>query len=298
MVCDNVMRHMNFQEEHAFSTLRLAGSRIKRYSKSGSIVYTTAIHARGGHTGTMKRVALLCEEFSGTVLVMDKNIPVSACREANVHTNRKVIVVKSIADIVNNLPPAIHLDGAQKVLLRQTLFERRRRLTFESSNDTPQARRQAYADRMVDNYQQGTLMMDPPPQELWETQGVFMHQPTFIMFPTGNPQNTEDEEFTRAQDLSMEHHRVEQIRRHAQPRQLPAEWPSILKQAQLAQSGDCVCLTCADMAATVCFVPCGHQVMCDDCVRKMWAMPGVDRKCPMCSQTPLSIVRPVTTERK
>lgn len=131
MVCDNVMRHTNFQEEHAFSTLRLAGSRIKRYSKSGSIVYTTVIHARGGHTGTMKRVALLCEEFSGTVLVMDKNIPVSACREANVHTNRKVIVVKSIADIVNNLPPAIHLDGAQKVLLRQTLFERRRRLTLD-----------------------------------------------------------------------------------------------------------------------------------------------------------------------
>lgn len=111
----------------------------------------------------------------------------------------------------------------------------------------------------------------------------------------------DQDQLALAQTLSLESYESSSNDQPKKKRSLPADWPCVLKPAVLLSSSsvshEAVCLTCTEKVATVCFVPCGHQVLCDDCVRTMWEMQGVARKCPVCTQEPESIVRPVTSER-
>lgn len=79
-------------------------------------------------------------------------------------------------------------------------------------------------------------------------------------------------------------------------RRMCPKWQDVLKESTLAQTGEAMCITCCDKAASVCFVPCGHQIMCDDCVKTMWEASDIEKKCPVCTRVPRSIVRPVTSQ--
>lgn len=84
--------------------------------------------------------------------------------------------------------------------------------------------------------------------------------------------------------------------RPTQRRRMCPKWQDVLKEATAAQMGEAMCITCCEKAASVCFVPCGHQIMCDNCVKIMWEAADIDKKCPVCACVPNSIVRPVTSQ--
>lgn len=313
--------HMNFKKEETFS-LTLSNTSISKWVKFGVAVFSCCVRVPGGNVGILKKIRDLSNVFVGPILVFDNGMSPAHCQSAGVNRIDRVIIVRDTSDIINNLPQSHPLSGDQRVLLRQTLFERRRRLFPEAGPPPQQQAEQAYADLFVEAFIERRFIEAPPPEMWANPSGVFMQM---VMFPHalehGQHQDDTNDDFARAQTASMEEYERERERRASnlenprptrrqrtrqpnatrQPkptRKLPQEWPSILKEARPAEDGDCVCLTCVDMAATICFVPCGHQALCDNCVKKMWEMPGVQRKCPLCNAVPDSIVRPVTTERK
>jgi hypothetical protein len=74
-------------------------------------------------------------------------------------------------------------------------------------------------------------------------------------------------------------------------------WESVLKdKSEPKQVGQPLCIVCLESRASICLVECGHQVMCDECVRIIWSRADVAHSCPVC-QAPCSIItRPITSE--
>lgn len=65
----------------------------------------------------------------------------------------------------------------------------------------------------------------------------------------------------------------------------------ILKAPEPVSDGEQGCVVCYVNRASVCFVDCGHQVLCDVCVKKLWT--SVKRECPVCRNPSFYIVRPL-----
>jgi len=55
------------------------------------------------------------------------------------------------------------------------------------------------------------------------------------------------------------------------------------------RAGDPECITCNAHRASVCFMPCNHQIMCDECVRKL----GAACCCPVCRAPVGGVARPI-----
>jgi hypothetical protein len=52
------------------------------------------------------------------------------------------------------------------------------------------------------------------------------------------------------------------------------------------------CLICLDEHKEVVFVPCGHYCLCQNCIAKLTAIHGAQRKCPVCRTVIQSTVKP------
>lgn len=77
---------------------------------------------------------------------------------------------------------------------------------------------------------------------------------------------------------------------------LPPDVSFILKPAEPLSSTATACSICMEHRASICFVPCGHQCICDDCVPALWdAAERRDEnwKCPICRTELEGIVRPI-----
>ena len=77
---------------------------------------------------------------------------------------------------------------------------------------------------------------------------------------------------------------------------LPADISSVLKPAEPSLSKATTCSICMEYRASICFVPCGHQCICDNCVPPLWdAAERRDEnwKCPVCRAEAEEIVRPI-----
>lgn len=141
------------------------------------------------------------------------------------------------------------------------------RQVFQTFAPLAQERQQQeeYANDAFEALQQGRVL----------PMHVHFHNPTVFMTPHGSMTVVEEEE---------------------EEQSTPKSWQDILKpQGEPTEPGDAVCITCAKMKATVCFVPCGHQVMCDTCVRHMWSLRNVNKVCPICRQAVLQITRPIVS---
>lgn len=78
-------------------------------------------------------------------------------------------------------------------------------------------------------------------------------------------------------------------------RPLPSNWNTVLKDPELPESkDDPVCMTCCEYQPTICFVPCNHQLLCDQCVKRMWEDPTIKDECPLCPGDEVTtITRPI-----
>lgn len=74
-------------------------------------------------------------------------------------------------------------------------------------------------------------------------------------------------------------------------------WESVLKEkSEPKQVGQPLCIVCLESRASICLVECGHQVMCDECVRIIWSRADVAHSCPVCQARCSIITRPITSE--
>lgn len=76
----------------------------------------------------------------------------------------------------------------------------------------------------------------------------------------------------------------------------PPGWEAILKaQSDAIVAGQPECVVCCDKRASICFVECGHQVACDECVRTLWTRTDLRHECPCCRMECKTIVRPIVS---
>lgn len=107
--------------------------------------------------------------------------------------------------------------------------------------------------------------------------------------------------FASVLDLRLKPIQCEQLRQMLLPmraQRLPPPPPPsreyVFKQAEPVQTGEPQCITCTENRASICFAECGHQVMCDVCVKRMWDMDN--HTCPVCRTKCVHLVRPCLAE--
>jgi len=77
---------------------------------------------------------------------------------------------------------------------------------------------------------------------------------------------------------------------------LPAEYVAVLRGAERAPAnGTQTCAVCMNKRASICFIPCGHQHLCDNCVKQWWRKAPLDDdwRCPTCRAEIENMVRPI-----
>jgi len=117
-----------------------------------------------------------------------------------------------------------------------------------------------------------------------------------VIFSPQSPWNDEE----RILNLVLEHsQREEERQREALSKAritLQAGWNDVLKESEPVQEGQPVCVVCLSSRASICLVDCGHQVMCDECVKIMWTRADVNHACPVCKKECTIIARPILSE--
>lgn len=152
----------------------------------------------------------------------------------------------------------------------------------------PGVRSQAYADAFFEAMREGRHL-EPPPADLFSSVMVTDFR-VYSDFGQGIANEAYDAAaFERAQTESMAAPAPAPPRREP----IPTDWERVLKQAVVARPHDPCCIVCTDNRATICFVECGHQIMCDDCVRTMCQTAGVRRECPSCRAPMGHLIRPM-----
>ena len=77
---------------------------------------------------------------------------------------------------------------------------------------------------------------------------------------------------------------------------LSDDWARVIKKSEPVLPGQPVCLVCLASRASICFVECGHQVACDECVQIMRTSTKLGQNCISCRTEVHHIVRPITSE--
>lgn len=119
----------------------------------------------------------------------------------------------------------------------------------------------------------------------------------FSIPPQDHEQEEDDDDgaggLEAAMRASMAHYEQMREQRAKERVPVPKTWEQTLAaQSEPAEPNQPVCVVCLDKKATVCFVDCGHQVTCDDCVREMWSRVDVAHECPVCKADVTRILRP------
>lgn len=309
IVQTETLQNLYFNRDERFQ-LNLYGCTIEKHTDSaGAVFFTTVAWNTGGTMGILKKIKKVVDPiFTGRILVFDHHVRDDQIRTTDFQTTGRVLVVRTVNDIVDFL--GVSLEPEQRVCLKKTLFERRqtaRERARAREHSTRDEQRQAFADQFTESFLNGTYL-DPPARNhpAWDVSSSTI---VFLTPITSFSHDQEETDFAAAQTASMESyqrerddhdgydHNTRPLQRPRRVRPLPTDWPSILKEPEVAQVGQRMCIVCYEHCPTICFQPCHHQVMCDGCVRKMWEMPIVgDRKCPVCQDVPEGITRPVLSE--
>jgi hypothetical protein len=99
--------------------------------------------------------------------------------------------------------------------------------------------------------------------------------------------DNDDTEFQEAVRLSLQAYEA-YVPPAPEARTLAPDWAAVLHERSDPLIGggggedEIACVVCMDSRASICFVDCAHQVVCDECVRIMWTRSDLARQCPVC----------------
>lgn len=274
--------------------LEISQTRIYKCTIANNTCYECIIAVPGGRRGLLTEIAMLSERFKGPILLFDKDVTAQHVTQNGVDNVHNLYVINAIGMIAPLLNITIRAEQAES--LRRLLLEDYRPMRLPTPR-APGTDEQAYADRFVEAMQQGRHIEGPP-------EGLFgihmiLQNPTVLMTPhhmtvIEDDDGEEDANFIAAQEASLNQEREPPPRR---PRRLNPAWEQVLKEPEVAQQGDPVCVICHTNRASILFVNCSHQCMCDLCVRQMFELHGVTRACPMCREPCDVLNRPFLTEK-
>jgi len=115
-----------------------------------------------------------------------------------------------------------------------------------------------------------------------------------IFHPLMQEQPLDDDRFLR---MAIRMSQEEEARRREAlenaKQKLQDGWEEVLKKSTPKKKGRPVCIVCLVSEATICLVECGHQVMCDECVREIWTRSSLKKACPVCQTECTMITRPI-----
>ncbi len=74
---------------------------------------------------------------------------------------------------------------------------------------------------------------------------------------------------------------------------LKREWEIKLKQDEVAKVGDALCCVCLTSRASIAYVECGHQIICDGCFKACFTRTSLKHECQVCKTPVVSIIRPM-----
>jgi hypothetical protein len=284
--------------------VHINGVPVKKWVLNDRVFYSSVIIVPGAKRGALIKVKQMSQTFWGPVLFFDNFVTDNIIRNAGVSGMERLIFVNAVDSIARGLNIVCTLEQIR--LLREELFapahaqrtgRRRGRLERDEEDS------QAFADRFVENMLQRRRI--EPPTHLRDDNLVFQNANVFVtseatyIVQNDEAAYDEDEAFARAQTLSLmggggggerdEHEENNQL--------LNQDWKKVLKEHSdpIENDQDPVCVTCSGNKATICFVPCGHLVMCDTCVTQMWSLPQVRKLCPVCNGLPVHICRPISS---
>jgi len=288
---------LGFTEQEPLAPIIVADTNVRKWKLGQQNFYSCVIAKPGGKRGALRHVKKMGETFRGCVLFFDNFVTENIIRNAGVTHMRNLIFVNNVDNIQSSLN--ILLQGEQSYLLHQKLFSpdaRGGRRRFRPLEEDESTREQlSFADRFVEGMMEGRHI-ESPNRLMYE--GVFLQNPSVFVTPdvTYVVQNEDDDEaFARAQTLSL--NQQQPHRRHRRrPRAAgqPA-WKRVLKQKSdpIETPHDPVCVVCLSSKASICFVACGHIVMCDECVPPMFRVSDGKLICPTCRCETTSIIRPI-----
>lgn len=290
----NVQRLLNAITLDSQSSIKVSESTIYSWRiGANTTCYDCIIRVPGGKAGFITEVSILSETFKGPILLFDRTI-----KQSDISDNMYIVDNIEILEVMLN----IHISPQNKEALRKLLLEDYKPIKFPTR--VPQGQEEmAYADRFIEAMREGRHI-EPPDAHMF-TRRMVLHNPTVLMTPTdvtiieGSNEDDDDIDFLRAQDESLHHHDGGGGggERTQKTRKLNPEWNAVLKTSEIAVTGDPICVACHEMRASILFIQCSHQVMCDNCVRKMFELPGVERTCPVCREPCDQLNRPYLAER-
>jgi hypothetical protein len=200
--------------------------------------------------------------------------------------------VRDISGMLNTTLSPVECDALQK------LFDAYVPSSFENPETLGEAETE-FANQFFANVAAGRRTRAPDPDMF---QGAVFFMPNSgritIVHNSSSSSDEDDANLQAALDASMNHPQpyISDTPPREKKRRVPPTWLSVLKTPEPIVAGAPSCIACHSHRASICFVDCGHQVMCDACVRQMCEMPGVSKACPVCRCESECILRPVVSE--
>ncbi len=250
-----------------------------------AVCYETTPRVPGGNDGYISCITQMSVIFTGKFIIFDKSV----------HTdNPRFHVLRNVQQLNVLFPQVAPLTADQVMGLQRLFIDDRRAHRRANRRDRNQEAEIAYADRFVEAMRERRLL--PPPDA-----DLFLPDTIQFMRVIQDEEEEEDADLLRAQEESLRTFDREREARGEDPdpstrpqrkRRIDEAWEAKLRDAEPIVEGAPVCIACKDHKATIVFVPCEHQVMCDTCFRSMWSIMGIDRVCPGCRTPVDTIMRP------
>lgn len=257
------------------------GYRIQKYNVKGAVVRETVIRA----SDPIARAKKLQQRLGGCPLYL---FCVNTPSSGNVHTINSVADVMSVFQVTLTARECADLQKLFDTHSRGSITNR----TFENS-ETQEDAEIGYSDQFFSSMRAGQYM-PPPDNDLFHGAIFFTPNNNRITIVRTNSEEEEDQ-LRQAIEASLRDSPTLGPSSEKKRRTTPPSWLSILKEPEPIMTGAPSCITCHAHRASICF-DCGHQVMCDLCVRQMCELPGVRRACPVCRCESDYILRPVLSE--
>lgn len=266
------------------------GYRIQRFNVKGSEFYCAVIRA-SDYTQRAKKLGTKLGNCPVFVF------PPSHSSSLNPQdSNGGVKLLSCVRDISGMLNTTLTPVECQAL---QQLFDAYVPSSFENPETLGEAETE-FANQFFANVAAGRRTRAPDPDMF---QGAVFFMPnsgriTIVHNSSSSNSSEDDANLQAALDASMNHPQpyISDTPPREKKRRVPPTWLSVLKTPEPIVAGAPSCIACHSHRASICFVDCGHQVMCDACVRQMCEMPGVSKACPVCRCESECILRPVVSE--
>ena len=256
-VRDRFFQLLRWRQKEGASML-VENNHIDTYEDNAQVCRSCVIRVAGGKAAFLREVQLLATHFAQVVVF---------------HGLIRELDTNAIGPLVSANPSVGDIERAFSIVLSNEQRERYTQLIVPPL-PRPAIFQTTFQQRLIAHIQEG--------QEV--TLEAIFNAPS------------EDDLLEQALQASRDHEEARQQSLARTRVRLQEGWETVLRDAEPLVEGQPLCIVCLCNRASICLVECGHQVMCDACVRVMWTRADVKHNCPVCQAECAIITRPITSQ--